>query len=373
LLFALKYDNVLNRKLIIINEFQAEILSLQHTKMGSDVFWLFKRCVIRGILMENILIIGGAGFIGSHLADRLIDMNHNVTVFDSLEPVVHPDGRPPAYLNPKIHLIKGDVCNFSHLKRVIKDKTVIVNMAAHVVDRSNEIKRYLDTNVGGTANLMECLLNSENCCRKLIHASILHRSTRKLFAYHPFYYISKKVQEENIYNFSRLFKFPVVILRYAEVYGIRQSLSVGLGPIVMRILEQKFEKLFLKKESYSIDFISVHDAVSATVKTIFDSVANGKTYEVGTAQPKHLHDVTCMFLQHVKKKLPTLYVPEQSQCYAPSFICKADIELLQHDLQFQPSDTLSVDIPKLVNWLFSPEGIDIIQTAKQNQKITRRC
>ncbi len=322
--------------------------------------------------MENILVIGGAGFIGSHLVDRLIDMEHNVTVFDSLEPAVHSDSRPPSYLNPKIHFVKGDVCNYSHLKRVIKDKTIIVNMAAHIVDRTSEIKRYLDTNVGGTANLLECLLNTENCCRKLIHASVLHRSTRKLFAYHPFYYISKKAQEEHVYKFSRLFKFPVVILRYAEVYGVRQSLSVGLGPIIMRILEQKFDKLFLRKDNYAIDFISVCDAVEATIRSMFNSVANGKIYEIGTAQPKQLHDVTCLILQQVKAKIPTLYAPEQSNRDAPTFVSKADIGLLEHDLDFKPTDTLNQDIHSLVEWLFSPQGVDKIQTAKHNHKLIRR-
>lgn len=322
--------------------------------------------------MENILILGGAGFIGSALADRLIAMNHKVTVFDSLEGAVHPDGKPPVHINPNIHFIKGDVCNYSHLKRVVKDKSLIINMAAHVIDRPNEIKRYLDTNVGGTANLLECLLNTENCCRKMIHASMIHRSTRKLFAQNPFYYISKKLQEENVYKFSRLFHFPVVILRYSQVYGIRQSLSTGLGPMIMRILEHHFDRLFLRKNSMMLDFISIRDAVDATVKALFSPAANGKIYDVGSGTTRHLHDVTCLLLQQLKRRLPTLYIPEQSQRFEPVFTCATNIEPIRADLGFDPENTFELDISRIVDWLLSPEGFVYLQAAKDNLKTSKK-
>ena len=102
-------------------------------------------------MSKKVLVTGGAGFIGSHLVDKLIELGHEVVVFDNLEPQVHGDGqRIPEYLNKECEFIKGDIRNRDELKRALKGKEIIFHQAAVVgVGQSMyEINKYLKATVG---------------------------------------------------------------------------------------------------------------------------------------------------------------------------------------------------------------------------------
>ena len=111
----------------------------------------------------KILVTGGAGFIGSHIVDSLVKEGHDVRVLDNLEPQVH-QGKTPEYLNKKAEFIKGDVKDYEALKKAIQDIDVIFHEAAMVgVGQSMyQIKRYVDVNTLGTANLLDILVNSKH-------------------------------------------------------------------------------------------------------------------------------------------------------------------------------------------------------------------
>jgi len=120
----------------------------------------------------KILITGGAGFIGSFLVDKLVEEGHEVRIFDNLEQQVH-QGKIPEYLNQQAEFVKGDVLDYNALKKVIEDSEIIFHQAAMVgVGQSQyQVKRYVDVNIGGTANLLDILVNSEHNVKKLIIAS----------------------------------------------------------------------------------------------------------------------------------------------------------------------------------------------------------
>ena len=126
-------------------------------------------------MSKNILITGGAGFIGSHLVDNLIEKKtHNVTVLDILEEQVHGKlNEPPSYLHEKAVFIQGSVTDYKKLKELIKENEVIVHLAAMVgVGRSMyQVKKYNEHNILGTANLLDILVNSNHDVKKLIIAS----------------------------------------------------------------------------------------------------------------------------------------------------------------------------------------------------------
>jgi dTDP-L-rhamnose 4-epimerase len=109
---------------------------------------------------EQILITGGAGFIGSHLADGLIANGDDVTVLDLLHPQVHGEAQKiPDYLNPKITLVQADIRDRVALKSVLAEKTIVYHFASYtgVGQSMYQISEYLDVNVQGTAVLMELL------------------------------------------------------------------------------------------------------------------------------------------------------------------------------------------------------------------------
>jgi dTDP-L-rhamnose 4-epimerase len=123
-------------------------------------------------MSKSILITGGAGFIGSHLADELIEHGYKVRVLDSLIEQVHgPDCQRPSYLHPDIELIKGDVRDPEAVRKALRDIDVVYHFAARVgVGQSMyEIKEYTSVNNEGTAVLLEAL--AEKPVEKLIVAS----------------------------------------------------------------------------------------------------------------------------------------------------------------------------------------------------------
>ena len=120
----------------------------------------------------RILVTGGAGFIGSFLVDKLVQLGHDVTIFDSLEPQVH-QGKIPDYLNKQAKFITGDMINYEEVEKSISDIDIIFHDAALVgVGQSMyQITRYVNANTLGTANLMDALINKENDVKKVIVAS----------------------------------------------------------------------------------------------------------------------------------------------------------------------------------------------------------
>ncbi|MBS1252796.1 MAG: dTDP-L-rhamnose 4-epimerase [Anaerolineales bacterium] len=122
----------------------------------------------------KILVTGGAGFIGSHLVDALIEREHDVRVFDELVPQVHGavDG-PPAYLNPEVEFVRGDVQDKAALRKALQDVEVVYHEAAEVgVGQSMyEVTRYVNANTAGTGVLLEILANEPHTVQKLIVAS----------------------------------------------------------------------------------------------------------------------------------------------------------------------------------------------------------
>src|SRR6476659_11269102 len=121
---------------------------------------------------KQILITGGAGFLGSHLADALLQRGHRVRIFDNLTPQVHPGGIPE-YLNSNVELVRGDMRHLDRVREAVRGMDVIFHLAAAVgVGQSMyEIAHYMGSNTQGTANLLQVILDGGCRLDKLIVAS----------------------------------------------------------------------------------------------------------------------------------------------------------------------------------------------------------
>src|SRR5690349_391997 len=123
-------------------------------------------------MSKTVLITGGAGFLGSHLADRLLERGYHVRVFDTLLPQVHPNGYPD-YLSKNVEFFDGDMRDLDRVKFAVAGVDVIFHMAAAVgVGQSMyEISHYMGANSQGTANLLQALLDTRTDVAKMVVAS----------------------------------------------------------------------------------------------------------------------------------------------------------------------------------------------------------
>ena len=225
----------------------------------------------------KVLITGGAGFIGSNLALKLLSQGHDVTVLDSLSPQIHgdsPETTSPLYISvkDKVNFICGSVCDKELLRQAIEDQDAIVHLAAETGTGQSmyEIQRYVEVNIGGTALLLDILANEKTSVKKVVVASSRsiygegkYRSEKLGVIYpaaraeadmlagqfellcpitkkplellptdeeskiHPssVYGITKQNQEQMVLTVCPSIGIAGVALRYQNVYGPGQSLS----------------------------------------------------------------------------------------------------------------------------------------------------
>ena len=127
--------------------------------------------------MENILISGGAGFIGSNLALKLVSLGHNVRVLDNLSPQIHTNSKENSQLyqsiKGKVTFINGDVRNRKDWQKAIANSTVIVHLAAETGTGQSmyQIEKYVQVNCSGTAIMLDVLANEKHTVKKVVVAS----------------------------------------------------------------------------------------------------------------------------------------------------------------------------------------------------------
>ena len=279
----------------------------------------------------NILVTGGAGFIGSYLVDRLCAQGHNVVVYDNLDPQVHPEGEPPSYLNKEARFVRADVRDKDALRAALEHSEAVVHLAAAVgVGQSQyRISHYVEVNVGGTAGLLDIVANNKTSVGKIIVAASMSsygegaydcpscarvrpglRDERRMRAMdwgnyckvcgavlapvptretderqpNSIYALTKMAQEEMVLNIGRTYGIPSVALRLFNVYGPRQSLSnpyTGVAALFMSRLKNYKAPVIFEDGLQTRDFVSVHDVVDAFTLALRDSSLDGGAFNVG--------------------------------------------------------------------------------------------
>ena len=354
---------------------------------------------------KSILITGGAGFVGSHIADALLKQGHEVRVFDNLTPQVHATGFPD-YLNREVEFLRGDMRDPEAVERAVKGADVIFHEAAAVgVGQSMyEIEHYMGSNTQGTAVLLQVLLNLKVPVEKLILASSMSiygegryecpncaevapaprpnaqlkakewearcpncaaelkplptREDKPLQAT-SIYALSKKDQEEMCLLFGRTYGLPVVALRYFNIYGTRQALSnpyTGVAAIfASRLLNDRAPMIFEDGEQMR-DFVSVHDVVQANLLAMTNSGADGRALNIGSGQPITIRQVAMALTQELGKTTPSDITGQFR--LGDIRHCFADITAAKKLLGYEPKYSFNAGVAELVGWLRSQNAVD---------------
>jgi dTDP-L-rhamnose 4-epimerase len=359
---------------------------------------------------KNILIIGGAGFVGSHTADALLQQGHTVRIFDNLSKQVH-GGFFPSYLSSEVEFMEGDVRDFAALTKAVVGMDVIYHLAAAVgVGQSMyEISHYSSVNVQGTANLLQVILDTKSQPEKVVVASSMSiygegryvcpacgdvapplRTTSQLrrkdwelrcplchetatprptdedkpLQCSSIYALSKKAQEEMSLVFGQAYNFPVVALRYFNIYGPRQALSnpyTGVAAIFASRLMNRKTPMVFEDGLQMRDFVNIHDIVQANLLAMTSSGADGTALNVGSGQPVSVYKIAT----EIANMLGIEIQPKICGNYRAGDIrhCYADISRISASLGYRPSVSLQQGMAELVEWLESQQASDHTEEA----------
>lgn len=362
---------------------------------------------------QRILITGGAGFIGSHLARQLLQDGFAVRALDSLTPQVHgeTDVRRPAYLAADCELMVGDICDRDAVDRALSGCDAVVHLAARVgVGQSMyEIAPYTSTNVLGTAVLLEAL--AAHPVRKLVVASSMsiygeglyrdahgqihehverHRHDLERGRWQPLaddgssldplptpewkrpalssiYALGKYDQERMCLLLGESYGIPTVALRFFNVYGPDQALSnpyTGVLAIFAARLLNGRRPMVFEDGHQRRDFVSVHDVARACELALMRSEADGQTLNVGTGT-----DVSVI---QIAERLAALLdrsdlAAEVNGRYRVGDIrhCFADIARARELLGYEPSVALDAGLAEIAGWLEGQVADDRVEIATQ--------
>ena len=353
--------------------------------------------------MKNILITGGAGFIGSNLTNQLFNRGYNITVMDNLSEQIHGKGDSMLFnkIKDKCSFFKGDVRSKEDWSKVLKNQQIIIHLAAETGTGQSmyEIEKYNDVNIMGTAHMLGLLANIDHQVEKILVASSRavygegkysslkneiqypnHRlesdiqkgefnlkcestslelkalATDENSKIHPssIYGINKQQQEQMIMLMGKSLGIPSVAFRYQNVYGPGQSLSnpyTGILSVLSTRILNRNELEIYEDGLQSRDFVYIDDVVEATILGIEKDEANGEVFNVGSG--------VAITVRQVAESLKTLFKSDVNINITGKFRSGdirhnyADLDKINRLLGFNPRYNFQQGLSKFVDWVKS--------------------
>lgn len=358
---------------------------------------------------KKILVTGGAGFIGSNLSLRLLEKGYNVVVLDNLSKQIHgenPEVTSPLYksIKDKVQFIQGTVTSRVDWMKALEGVDCVVHLAAETGTGQSmyEIEKYINTNIGGTALLLDILANDKTNVKRVIVAEsrAIYGEGRywsdelKRFVYpnerndsdmasgnfevtypgcatpltlvgttedsmiHPtsVYGITKQVQGQLVHLVCRSIGIESVSFRYQNVYGPGQSLSnpyTGILSIFSTRIKNGNGINIFEDGKETRDFVYIDDVVDATILGIEVDNATGHVFNVGTGIATDVLTVANTLMEKYGINVPlTISGNYRLGDIRHNF---ADISAAKKILGFNPKWSFSDGISQFVNWVNEQE------------------
>ena len=359
-------------------------------------------------MITNILITGGAGFIGSNLALKLIAKGYKVTVLDTLSKQIHgdnPEETSPLYqsIKDKVTFIKGSVTSREDWMKALEGQEAVIHLAAETGTGQSmyEIEKYVDTNIGGTAILLDILTNTIHSVKRVLVAesraiygegkyycekcgdvyptdrkdedmakgdfechcpkcggNVTLVATTEDSAIHPssVYGISKQVQGQLVHLVCQTIGVESVSFRYQNVYGPGQSLTnpyTGILSIFSTRIKNHNGINIFEDGRETRDFVYIDDVVDATILGLEVPEANGRVFNVGTGVATDVLTVANALCEKYEIEVPITV----SGNYRLGDIRHnyADITLARNILGFEPKWSFSQGIEQFTSWVDQQE------------------
>ena len=357
------------------------------------------------VVAETILVTGGAGFIGSHLADELLAHGYRVRALDDLTPQVHAGAERPGYLSSEVELLVGDVRDPDAVARAVDGVDAVVHLAARVgVGQSMyELAEYTAVNSLGTAVLLEALLHRP-VARLLLASSMsvygeglyrsadgtlfgglersrdqLERGEWELRELEPVptpemkepalasvYALTKYGQERLCLMFGSAYGIPTTALRLFNTYGPRQALSnpyTGVLAIFASRLLNGRPPLVFEDGRQRRDFVSVFDAARAFRLALESDRAGDQVLNVGSGESVSVLEIA----ERLARILGVDVEPEALGRWRAGDIrhCFADITRARELLGYEPQVDLETGMRDLADWLAGQVAVDRVDAATE--------
>jgi dTDP-L-rhamnose 4-epimerase len=375
------------------------------------------------VIMANVLITGGAGFVGSHLADALLERGHRVRVYDCLEPQVHANGRPQ-HLSRDVELVVGDVRDRDSLRRALTDVEVLFHYAAQVgVGQSMyEVERYVSANSIGAGILLDIVANERKTLplRKMIVASSMsvygegayrcrqcgivfprersveqmigrrwevecpagHGATEptatdenKPLAPASIYAITKRDHEEMFLCIGRAYDVPTVALRYFNIYGSRQALTnpyTGVAAIFCGRLLNGQAPMVFEDGNQRRDFVHVSDVVQANLLAMERSQADLEVLNVGSGEVISISQLAELLIDNLAPGSAPLITGKYRQ--GDIRHCYADITKAERLLDYRPRMPMREGVADLIQWVKhqQPHPEHVVRVRQMKEELESR-
>lgn len=320
---------------------------------------------------KSILITGVAGFIGFHLAKKMMDQNIQIIGFDNLndyyDPLLKQSRLNILTQSANFSFVKGSLENKEEIEAVFKQykPEIVINLAAQAGVRYSleNPQTYIQSNIVGFANLLEC-------CRYNSIKHLLFASSSSIYgnsAAAPFstsaktdepislYAATKKADELIAYSYSHLFNIPMTGMRFFTVYGPFGRPDMAYFSFTRKILNNEVIQVFNNGELYR-DFTYIDDVVKGIIGLMASSQAVScdgklmppyKVYNIGNNHPEKVMDFVHYLEQCIGKEAKKEYLPMQAGDVYQTY---ADITELEKDINFTPKTTLYDGLMEFVKW-----------------------
>jgi UDP-glucose 4-epimerase len=308
---------------------------------------------------SRVLVTGGAGFIGSHLVDKLAELNHEVTILDNLY-TGRMENIEKHMQNKNVHFVKGDIRNFKSVKECVNNVDAVFNLAA-IISVPLSIKNPLltnDVNVAGTMNLLKASLDSNikrfiQASSAAIYGDAKILPVREDFAPKPLspYAASKLSAEAYAMAFHEAYGLETVCLRYFNVYGPRQMFNPYSGVItifVSELLHDRPPKIFGDGRQ-TRDFVFIEDVISASMLALTKKSAVGEAFNISTSNAITVNKLV-RILQKIMGKSDLKPIYEEPRSGDIRHSC-ASIEKARSLLGYEPKFSLDKGLKELVRYM----------------------
>ncbi|KAF0224002.1 MAG: UDP-glucose 4-epimerase [Erysipelotrichaceae bacterium] len=353
--------------------------------------------------MKKVLITGGAGFIGSNLAIKLLDKGYKVAVLDNLNAQIHGENPEKSFtynmIKDKVEFIKGDVNNTNDWLIALEDVNIVVHLAAETGTGQSmyEINKYIDSNIGGTAKMLELLTKQQHKVEKLVLAAsravygegkfickkhgnvypesrlnkdmskgdfevkcpicqenVIMMPTDEKSVLHPtsVYGFTKQAQEQLCMIVGKSINLPVVAFRFQNVYGPGQSLKnpyTGILSIFSTRIKNGNDVSVFEDGLETRDFVYIDDVTDAIILGLENENSNYESFNVGSGEKTDVLAVA----NTLKDKYKADIQIKVTGNYRLGDIRHnlGDIKFINERLGYTPKVSFKEGISKFIDWV----------------------